>query len=96
MIPFTNGYETPESIPQYSVISTEEKTDWKASWIWDKENLTEKNVWMYLNKKFSLSKVPEKLIADISADSKYWLYINGKTVVFEGGVKRGPDENGNF
>lgn len=96
MIPFTNDYETPESIPQYSVISTEEKTDWKASWIWDKENLTEKNVWMYLNKKFSLSKVPEKLIADISADSKHWLYINGKTVVFEGGVKRGPDENGSF
>ena len=46
MIPFTNDYEIPDSIPGYSVISTEEKTDWKAIWIWDKENLTKKNVWM--------------------------------------------------
>ena len=44
MIPFSNDYEIPESTPEYSVISTEEKTDWKAKWIWDKENLAEKNV----------------------------------------------------
>ena len=96
MIPYTNDYEIPDSIPGYQVISTEEKTDWKAKWIWDEENLTEKNVWMCFNKKLSLDKVPDKLIADISADSKYWLYINGETVVFEGSVKRGPDETGGY
>jgi hypothetical protein len=42
MIPFTNDYEIPDSIPEYSIISTNEKTEWKAKWIWDKENLTEK------------------------------------------------------
>lgn len=42
MIPFTNDYEIPDTIPGYSVISTEEKSDWKAKWIWDKDNLTEK------------------------------------------------------
>ena len=26
-------------------------------------------------------KLPEELIAHISADSKYWLYINGENVV---------------
>ena len=93
MIPFTNDYKIPDSIPEYSVISTEEKTDWKAKWIWDKENLTEKNVWMCFSKKVSLEKKPETLIADISADSKYWLYINGETVVFEGNVKRGPQKS---
>ena len=93
MIPFTNDYKIPDSIPGYSVISTEEKTDWKAKWIWDKENLTEKNVWMCFSKKVSLEKKPETLIADISADSKYWLYINGETVVFEGNVKRGPKKS---
>ena len=93
MIPFTNDYKIPDSIPGYSVISTEEKTDWKAKWIWDKENLTEKNVWMCFSKKVSLEKKPETLIADISADSKYWLYINGETVVFEGNVKRGPQKS---
>ena len=96
MIPYTNDYKIPDSIPGYNVISTEEKTDWKAKWIWDKENLTEKNVWMCFVKKVSLDKIPEELIADISADSKYWLYINGETVVFEGSVKRGPDKNSGY
>ena len=96
MTPFTNDYEIPESVPEYSVISTEEKSDWQAEWIWDKDNLTEKNVWMCLSKTVSIDKIPESLVADIAADSKYWLYINGETVVFEGGVKRGPDENSGY
>ncbi|MBQ2828463.1 MAG: alpha-L-rhamnosidase N-terminal domain-containing protein [Clostridia bacterium] len=96
MIPYTNDYKIPDSIPEYSVISTEEKTDWKASWIWDKENLTEKNVWMCFCKNVNIDKVPEELTAHISADSKYWLYINGENVVFEGSVKRGPDENSGY
>ena len=96
MIPYTNDYDIPDSLPEYSVISTAEKTDWKAAWIWDSENLTENNVWMCFSKTISLDTVPDKLIADISADSKYWLYINGETVVFEGSVKRGPDENSGY
>ena len=96
MTPFTNDYEIPDSIPDYSVISTEEKTDWKAKWIWDKENLTSKNTWMCFNKSVKLDKIPKELTAHISADSKYWLYINGETVVFEGNVKRGPSENDGY
>lgn len=96
MVPYTNDYEIPDTIPEYSVISTDEKTDWTARWIWDKANLTEENVWMCFNKKVSIDTVPQKLIAHISADSKYWLYINGETVIFEGSVKRGPDENSGY
>ncbi|MBQ6837851.1 MAG: alpha-L-rhamnosidase N-terminal domain-containing protein, partial [Clostridia bacterium] len=96
MIPYSNDYKIPESIPEYSVIATEEKTDWKAKWIWDKENLTEKNVWMCFNKRVKLDKIPEELVAHISADSKYWLYINGETVVYEGSVKRGTDKNSGY
>jgi len=96
MVPYTNNYNIPDSIPEYSVISTEEKNDWKAKWIWDKENLTEKNVWMCFNKKVNINKIPKKLTAHISADSKYWLYINGETVVFEGNVKRGPSKNSGY
>ena len=96
MIPYTNNYEIPDSIPEYSVISTEEKSDWKAKWIWDRENLTQKNVWMCFNKSLTLDKAPDELIAHISADSKYWLYINGETVVFEGSVKRGPEKNSGY
>ena len=96
MVPFKNDYTIPESIPEYSVISTEEKTDWTAKWIWDKDNLTEKNVWMCFKKSVTLESKPEELIAHISADSKYWLYINGETVVFEGSVKRGPTKNSGY
>ncbi|MBE6746611.1 MAG: glycoside hydrolase [Ruminococcaceae bacterium] len=96
MKPFKNDYSIPDSIPEYSTISTEEKDDWTAKWIWDEDNLTEKNVWMCFIKRVSLDKIPEELIAHISADSKYWLYINGETVVFEGGVKRGPDKNSGY
>ncbi len=95
-VPFTNDYTLSDKLPEYSVIATEEKADWKAKWIWDKDNLTENNVWMCFSKKISLDKVPEKLIADISADSKYWLYINGENVVFEGSVKRGADNNSGY
>ena len=96
MTPFKNDYKIPDSIPKYSVISTGEKTDWTAKWIWDKENLTEQNVWMCFTKKVTLEKTPEELISHISADSKYWLYINGKNVVFEGNVKRGPQKNSGY
>ncbi len=96
MIPYENDYTVPDSIPSYSVISNQEKNDWKAKWIWDEDNISEKNVWMCLRKSIVLNNVPEELTAYISADSKYWLYINGKNVVFEGSVKRGPDENSGY
>ena len=96
MVPFKNDYTIPESILEYSVISTEEKADWNAKWIWDKDNLTEKNVWMSFYKNVTLKSKPEELIAHISADSKYWLYINGETVVFEGSIKRGPTKNSGY
>ncbi len=95
-IPYAIDYEIPDSIFEYQTISTESKDDWMAKWIWNKENLTENNTWICFNKKVALDKIPEELIADISADSKYWLYINGETVVFEGSVKRGPDKNSGY
>ncbi len=96
MVPFSNEYNIPEDIPGYCVIDTEKKADWQAKWIWDEGNLTEKNVWMCFSKAVNLDEVPEELYAHISADSKYWLYINGETVVFEGSVKRGPDEDSGY
>ena len=96
LVSYTNDYTIPDDIPEYSVISTEEKNNWTAQWIWDKENAEENNVWMCFNKKLIINKKPETLIADISADSKYWLYINGETVVYEGSVKRGPDKNSGY
>ena len=95
-MPYAIDYEIPDNIYKYQAISSERKDDWMAKWIWDKENLTVNNTWMCFNKKVTLDAVPQELIAHISADSKYWLYINGETVVFEGSVKRGPDKNSGY
>ena len=54
------------------------------------------NLWTCFRKQVVLSKVPEKAIARIAVDSKYWLWINGKLAIFEGGLKRGPNPNDTY
>lgn len=68
-----------------------EKTDvdWKAQWIWQAEDGPD-NSWVVFRKSVTVPEIPEKVVANISADSKYWLWINGELVVFEGSVARGP------
>ena len=39
---------------------------------------------------------PRSVIARIACDSKYWLWINGRLVVFEGELKRGPTPSGTY
>src|SRR5690606_21757966 len=48
------------------------------------------NTWIAFRKKITLTEKPAHALTRIAADSKYWLWINGKMVVFEGGLKRGP------
>ena len=93
---FTNEYEIPAHVVPYTRIDTTPKTDWTAKYIWDDSDGGEENVWMCFRKTVDLSEVPKTLTAFLSADSKYWLYINGETVVFEGGVKRGPAADGGY
>ena len=58
-----------------------------ANWIWTKDNKTS-NQKVVIRKKFSIGKLPNKAIAYISCDTKFWLYINSHLVVYEGGVFR--------
>jgi hypothetical protein len=62
---------------------------WTGKWIWQANDGPD-NTWMAFRKDVNLSSVPEKVIANIGVDSKYWLYINGQLVKFEGGSARGP------
>lgn len=64
---------------------------WQANWITHPNNTNEPNTWYSFRKEFNLEKVPSTAIAKIAIDSKYWLWINGTMVVFEGSVKRGPN-----
>ncbi len=93
---FKNEYDVPEAVVPYARIDTTPKTDWTANFIWDSSDGSEENVWMCLRKTVELSEAPAALTACIAADSRYWLYINGETVVFEGGAKRGPTANDSY
>jgi len=62
-----------------------------AQWITYPEFKHEANQWFQVRKTVELSEKPKELKTMISADSKYWLYINGKLIVFEGELKRGPN-----
>ncbi|MBP9987071.1 MAG: hypothetical protein KBT44_04000 [Bacteroidales bacterium] len=54
------------------------------------------NQWIAFRKDISLEKVPAEVVARIAVDSKYWLWINDEMVVFEGGVKRGPNPDDTY
>lgn len=63
---------------------------WKGQWINTERCQSAKNTWLIYRKDVTIPQVPAKLEARIAADTKYWLWINGRMVVFEGGLKRGP------
>ena len=54
------------------------------------------NLWTCFRKTVSLDKKPSQALARIAVDSKYWLWINGKMVIFEGQLKRGPAPNDTY
>ncbi len=64
--------------------------DWSnAQWIWQQAD-GPSNTWMSFRKTVKLDEVPAKVEALIAVDSKFWLWINGEMVLFEGGLARGP------
>lgn len=67
--------------------------NWQAEWIQiaDTSGMTQPNQWFCFKNRFELNKVPATASAAIAVDSKYWLWVNGEMVVFEGGLKRGPN-----
>ena len=67
-----------------------EEYSWKAKWISKQYYENESNSWLAFRKDVEIEKVPASLVARIAVDTKYWLWINGEPVVYEGGLKRGP------
>jgi alpha-L-rhamnosidase len=54
------------------------------------------NRWICFRKAVRLDAAPRRAVARIAADSKYWLWVNGELVVFEGQLKRGPTPNDTY
>nr|WP_268820167.1 alpha-L-rhamnosidase N-terminal domain-containing protein [Paraglaciecola sp. G1-23] len=64
--------------------------EWQANWIWTKDRASIPNTWVALRKEVTLDEISDQATAYISADTKYWLWINGEQVVFEGSFTGGP------
>ena len=77
---------------QYSLIHP----NWEdAQWIWQQED-GPSNTWMSFRKTITIDEIPEIVEANIAVDSKFWLWINGEMVLFEGGLSRGPSQAGDW
>jgi len=63
---------------------------WKATWITKQQSQSTTNSWIAFRKVVDVAQVPKVLEARIAVDTKYWLWINGEMIVYEGGLKRGP------
>jgi alpha-L-rhamnosidase len=62
----------------------------QAQWITAPGMANKANTWLAFKKSIFIKKLPSNVTAKIAVDSKYWLWINSRLVVFEGGLKRGP------
>ena len=79
-----------------SAISFAQTSNWdNAKWIWQQED-GPSNTWMSFRKTITIDDIPEVVEANIAVDSKFWLWINGEMVLFEGGLSRGPSQAGEW
>lgn len=67
----------------------------KSKWIWAKDNLR-KNDWIVFRREFELEKIPKSVIARLAVDTRYFLYINGKLMVWGGGLLRESSPKNGF
>ena len=67
---------------------------WTAKWIWAPSSSA--NQWVAFRRSFTLGSAPSRAVTQIAADSKFWLWVNGTLVVFEGGLKRGPNRTDTY
>jgi len=78
---------------QFSLAQTDQ---WKGKWISLHSKPDSTNSWICYRKDFTLDKTPSKAVAKIAVDTKYWLWVNGKQIIFEGGLKRGPNPDDTY
>jgi alpha-L-rhamnosidase len=87
------GGESAGSPPPWPAPTPDDS--FAASFIWQTAD-GPPNSWMAFRKRVTLAGVPARATAAIAVDSKYWLWINGRLAVFEGGLKRGPNRSDTY
>ena len=82
------GASADTATSQNAVSTFDDGYQLNANWIWA-DTAVKQGQWISLRKTFTLENKPNEFIARISADTKYWLWVNGKQVIFEGQLKLG-------
>ena len=65
-----------------------------AKWIW--AETTDNDAWVDFRRTFTLDSVPAEAIAEIAVENVYFLWVNGKPAVYDGGLKRGPNKTDGY
>ncbi len=73
--------------PYIESLESTKKENLKANWIWTDKATS--NSYVAFRKKFVLSEEPTQAIATIACEGKYYLWLNEKLAVYDGGVKGG-------
>ncbi len=60
-----------------------------AQWMWDMNKCVQDDR-LWFVETFDVPCVPKAFTAHVACDSKYWLWVNRRLVVFDGGLRRGP------
>ena len=83
--------------PKIEKTTSKTEIDWQGHWIAPQDQSDTLNAWTVYRKDFNLaSEIDDTLISQIAVDSKYWLWVNGKLIVRNGGLKRGPTPNDTY
>ena len=77
------------TLPQEEIVETTQT--WGCPGVGDAVNQ-----WIAFRRDVMLDAVPQEALARIAVDSKYWLWVNGQLVVFEGELKRGPNPQDSY
>lgn len=86
-----------EQVDQSAIVEAQSNGEWTAQWIAPQQAVTAANSWILYTYHFDCNKRPkDPVIARIGVDSKYWLIINNRMAVCEGGLKRGPNPNDTY
>ena len=79
--------QAPGNLSTYESTTPQVKTHWQADWIWERrisgpffQAASLKNIFTYFRKTFDYQGGVKKAVAEISADSRYKLYVNGQYV----------------
>ena len=74
-----------------SIYCSAQTEKWQAKWIGIPHAEKDTNLWTSFRKELFINTVPKNAHTKIATDSKYWLWVNGEMIVFEGQLKRGPN-----